>query len=154
MSKTISYKGRIPIGQQQKINLKTINGKTAYQITKFQAIAGRPGVDAGELVVKVYRKSQLNNVDPEVNFDDNNLLAVSFYKSHSNNVYAVSDTIIFDNAMFNQDIFVTMDDAEGGTDPGNYYIELEAVSINDIAATQLTLKSLRTIASQWVNNIF
>ena len=148
MSKRITFRNRIPIGNQEEINLRSIKGKIGYRIKKFQAIAGRPGTDAGELVVKVYSKSQEGSVGPTVDFSESDLLAVAFYKSHSNNVYAVSDTIIFDNVVVNQNVFVTMDDAEGGTDPGNYYIEFETIDLTDIQATQLTLKSIRNITSR------
>jgi hypothetical protein len=147
MSKKLSYKGQIAIGLQEKIKLSTLNGKRGYRIKKLQCMPGRPGVDSGELIVKVYTKDQRGAIDSTVNFSEADLVGVAFYKSHANNVYSVSDTIIFDNEVFNQDIFVTMTDAEGGTDPGNYYIELETVELSSAQATQLTLKSLRAIFS-------
>ena len=36
MSKTISYKGQLPVGEQDRIRLKTNNGKVGYKISKFQ----------------------------------------------------------------------------------------------------------------------
>ena len=153
MSKIVTFRNRIPIGEQEKLNLKTIKGKVGYKIKKFQAIAGRPGTDSGELVVKVYAKSQLGDINPLVDFSESDLLAVAFYKSHANNVYATSETIIFDNVVVNQNVFITMTDAEGGTDPGNYYIEFETMNISDIEATQLTLKNIRTITSSYVSRL-
>ena len=42
----ISYAGKINMGTQDKINLKTNNGKTGYKITKFQVISTTPGATA------------------------------------------------------------------------------------------------------------
>ena len=37
MSKKISYKGTLPIGLEDKISLRTINGKTGYKITNAKS---------------------------------------------------------------------------------------------------------------------
>jgi len=153
MGRIVSFRGQLDIGVEERIPLSTMKGLIGYKIKKFQAIAGRPGTDSGELVVKVYAKSQLGDINPLVDFSESDLLAVAFYKSHANNVYATSETIIFDNVVVNQNVFITMTDAEGGTDPGNYYIEFETMNISDIEATQLTLKNIRTITSSHVSRL-
>jgi len=35
MSKIVTFRNRIPIGEQEKLNLKTIKGKVGYKIKKF-----------------------------------------------------------------------------------------------------------------------
>ena len=50
MSKKLSYKGKLPIGEQERIKLSTIDGKTGYRIIDFRIIPGRPGVDSGEYI--------------------------------------------------------------------------------------------------------
>ena len=57
------------------------------------------------------------------------------------------ETIVMDNTVFNQDIFITAGDPDGGTVAVNYYIELEAMELSEIETTQLTLRNLRTITS-------
>ena len=55
--------------------------------------------------------------------------------------------IVFDNEVFNQDIYINTA-ATTGTIPVNYHIELETVALSATESTQLTLKNLRTIASR------
>ena len=150
MSKTISYRGRVPMGQQQEINLKTIKGKTGYKINKFQIISQTPGISAGtgtELVGKIYSMTQEGAVSAVVDFTEGDLLAVAYNKEGVAASQAGYEVIIFDNATFNQNIFVTMEDASGNTIEANYYIELETMPISDLEATKLTLQNLRTITS-------
>ena len=146
MSKKISYKGTLPIGLEDKISLRTINGKTGYKITKFQIIGTAPGPANAEYIAKV-TKVKDTNISSTINFTDADLLAVAYLQENTSTAVPTSETIIFDNEKFNQDIFINITDASGGTQPCNYYIELEAMSLNDLQATQLTLKSIRTITS-------
>tara|TARA_Y100000114_G_C11571148_1_gene236462 strand:- start:104 stop:550 length:447 start_codon:yes stop_codon:yes gene_type:complete len=148
MSKKISYRGTIPIGEQEKIRLKTNNGKTGYSISKFQILPTDPGTTNEELICQVFSTDQTGSIGTNVAFTDSDLLAVAFYTNNSNLAYTNNeDVIIFDNVKFNQDIFVTMTNAAGGTDPANYYIELETMPLSDIEATQLTLQSIRQVMS-------
>jgi hypothetical protein len=145
MSKTLSYKGTIAIGEEDRIRLTTIKGKVGYQITKFDIISTAPGTSTNEFVAKI-TKIKDANIGPTVKFTDGNLLAVAYVKDNAGeNNTAVNKSIIFDNEKFNQDIFVNISDAAGGTTPCNYYIELETMPLSDLEATMITLKSLRTI---------
>lgn len=151
MNKTLSYKGTLPIGEQNRIRLKTNNGKTGYKITKFQIISSTPGAANAEMIGKITKTDQTGSISSTVNFTDSDLLAVSFYQDGDAsrfNVQADNTTVIFDNEKFNQDIFVNITDAAGGTTPCNYYIELEVMPLSDLETTMLTLKSIRTVTSQ------
>ena len=143
MSKTVSFRGRLDINTQEKINLKTINGKTGYKIVKFDIISETPGTNNIELIGQIYKKEAASVVSA-VQFDDSNLLAVAFHVTQ----YGPTQATIFDNQVVNQNVFVTMTDQSGNTVPGNYYIEFEAMSLNDIEATRATLQSIRDITSQ------
>jgi len=148
MSKTISYKGKINIGEQQQIRLKTNNGKTGYRITKFQVMSTTPGVGDVEIIGQIFNKDQTGSISATVDFSDSNLMAVSYYREDPNNNSGIfQNFVIFDNTKTNQDIFITMTDAMGATVPGNYYIELEAMTLSDLETTMLTLQSLRTLSS-------
>jgi|TARA_R110000824_G_scaffold80568_1_gene202687 hypothetical protein len=148
MSKTLSFRGQLPIGLQDQIRLKTLKGKTGYKITKFQIMSNSPGATGStEFICKIFNKTQ-SSVSTAVDFTDSELLAVAYQSDHVDSAYPVSETIVFDNAMFNQDIFVSVADAGGATVPCNYYIELEAMAITDLQATQLTLQSLRNLHSR------
>lgn len=144
MGKTISYRGIIAEGLQERIRLSTLKGKRGYKITKFQTLMSTPGVTGYENTMKIYSKEQ-TAVSTSVNFTEGDLLAASYIEDDANHAYPISNIVIFDNEVFNQDIYVTSAN-ETGTVPVNYYIELETVELSDIQATQLTLKSLRSIS--------
>ena len=148
MSKKITFKGAIPPGLQDKLKLSTLNGKTGYKITKFEQLQGRPGTDNVELVAQIFTRDQTGSITSDVDFTDGDLLGVNYYKAGSSSSSPTTTQIIFDSEITNQDIFITMADAAGGTQWGNYFIELETVALTDIQATQLTLKALRTVASR------
>ena len=135
------------MGVQEKIHLATLNGKTGYRIKKLQVISTTPGVTAVEFVTKIYSKSQ-TSFPATVDFDESDLLAVNYYQDHHDQAYPASETVIFDNQVSNQNMFIYCEDAGGATVRSNYYIELETVALTDVQATQLTLKNLRTIASR------
>jgi len=147
--KTITFRGRLAIGTQDKLRLRTNNGKTGYKITKFEVIPQNPGDATAEAITKIFTTNQTGSIGPTVDFTDSELIAVSYYQSvpvhNSSAGQAVSKNIIFDNAVINQNVFVTVDDATGNTDEINYYIELEAFAISDLEATKLTLASIKTI---------
>ncbi len=142
MSRTLSYTGQLPTGLQDRIKLSTITGKTGYKVVNFEIIPKTLGA-ATELVCKIYNTDQTGSIGPVVDFTDNNLLAVAYYSS-TGGIFR-GKTIIFDNEKFNQDIYVTLADAGGSTTPGNYYIELESMSLSDVETTMMTLQSIRNI---------
>ena len=145
MSRIISYRGQLDMGLEDRISLATIKGKVGYKINKFQIISSTPGATADVEFVAKITKVKDTNIGPTVNFTDGNLLAVAYYQDDT----AVNQTstmdIIFDNEKFNQDVFVNITDAAGGTVPCNYYIELETMDLSDLESTMITLKSLRTV---------
>jgi hypothetical protein len=143
MSRIISYKGSIVSTGTERLRLKTNNGKTGYKITKFE-IMPENSSNNFESTVKIYSVKQ-DAGDSTVDFSDSTLLAAAFSGLISGG-YAGSQEIIHDNVIFNQDIFVTAEDVSGSQST-NYYIELEAISLNDVQATMTTLKNLRTISS-------
>ena len=149
MSKTLSYKGQIPIGEQERISLHTMKGKVGYKITKFQIIPAAIGAADYEAVVQIFNKTQAN-ITNVIDFTNPQLLGAAYHKSESSSSAGPfgGEVIIFDNEVFNQDIFVTAASAGGFTNPINYFIELETVTLTDIQSTIITLRSLRNIQSR------
>ena len=145
MTKTLSYRGQLPDGLQDRIRLKTIKGKVGYKIKKFQIMNAVPGQSNTELVGQIYKTDQTVSITSTVDFTKGNLLAVALYHDVQSTSYNFANTVIFDNEIVNQDIFVNINDASGGANSGNYYIELEAIPLSDLEATQVTLKSLRSL---------
>jgi hypothetical protein len=145
MSKTKSFRGILADEGQDKISLKTNDGKTGYKITKFQVMPNKPGVAIQDSCVKIY-KSQQTTVDSIVNLSDHNLLGVAICSSDSQlRYYEMADIIIFDTEIFNQNIFVTHHDINTG-EACNYYIELEQFKLNENESTMATL----SITWNWI----
>ena len=132
----------------ETINLHTNNGSTGYKITKMQLMPEKPGSAAAEHVVKVLKIPQ-TTTSSEIDFSDNTLLAAGYVNNDTaGDDNPVQDAVIFDNEIFNQDIFVTHK-IRNGTGNVNYYIELEQVKLSLDENTVATLKDIRNIeASQ------
>lgn len=136
-----SFRGQLADGGQDHIRLQTNNGRTGYRIVKFQTTLKSWGTVTAECVTKVYKQEQ-TAVDGVIDFTDNNLLASNVFSYNtSGNIAGDPSIIIFDNQIFNQDIYVTQQ-ADSDT-PVNYYIELEVISLSDQAAEYTTLKDIR-----------
>jgi len=135
-----TFRGLLASGGQDRIRLSTIKGKVGYRIVKFQIIDDDPGEQTPELTVKIYKTKQ-STIDNDVNFGDNDLMAVAYYRS-TTNVSGDSHNIIFDQEMVNQDMYVTAVDTNGSI-PSNYYFELEVILLDDAGAEYTTLKDMR-----------
>ena len=136
-----SYRGQLPDGSQDRIRLSTPNGKTGHRIVKFQILPATPGDAAAEHCVKIYKNEQ-SSVDDNVNFGDNTLLGAAVYAAASSTSYPqVQTSVIFDAEIFNQDIYVTQKDTQGGS--CNYYIELEQIPLTETEALVSIIKNLR-----------
>ena len=144
---TLSYKGKLSPGTQEKIRLRTLNGKRGYKIRKFSILPITPGASGAtvEYVSKI-TKIKATSIIADVDFTDSTILAVAYYQDHENAGYAYKD-IIFDNEKFNQDIYVQVSDAGSSSLECNYYIELETTTLSDTEATMLTLRNIKDVVS-------
>ncbi len=138
-----SFRGRIADGGQERIRLSTNDGLTGYKINKFQVMSHQPFFgDISEHCLKIYAFEQ-DTVDGVVDFTSPILLGVAISTNHTSGwLGPPTPVIIFDNKKFNQDIFVTCNDAQG-TEDCNYYIELEQVKLSLDESTVATLKDMR-----------
>ena len=145
MSKIITYKGKLPIGVQEKIHLSTNDGLTGYRINKFQIMSSTPGASQTvTYVAKIYTTDQTNNITDTVDLSDSDLLAVIYYANSVTPSNPISEQIILDKETFNQDIFIYITDPDGNTHPCNFYIELEQFKIDLNTSTYHTLKNIRS----------
>ena len=135
-----TFRGQIADGEQDTIVLHTNNGSIGYRIVKFQIMDQDPSTNDVKLVVKIYTVPQAS-VDSTVNFQDTTLLGTSFLIS-GGTTDTYGGTTIFDNEIFNQDIYVTAVDKTSSS-PVNYYIELEQVKLDLNENTVATLKDMR-----------
>ena len=141
-----SFRGLIADGDIDVINLHTTTGTQGYRIVKFELMGNKPGdASAGsyEHVVKIYSIPQ-TTADADVDFNDQTLIAAGLCFSNTSPHYNDTQSIVFDNITFNQDIYITHVDEDAST-PVNYYIELELVKLDLNENTVATLKDIRNI---------
>jgi hypothetical protein len=143
-----TFRGRLADGSPEnieRIRLSTNDGMRGYRIVKFQLMSQNPITTSAEHIVKVYKIKQ-DTATNDVDFSDSTLLAAGLY-IHNDNYSNTQTQIIFDQEVFNQDIFVTHD-TDAGSDACNYYLELEAVALNKNSQSVVTLKDIRANTTQ------
>jgi len=139
-----TFRGLLADGGQDRIRLQTIKGKVGYKVKQFVAIGAAPGTIDIESVFKIYKTDQSGAINGLINFTDSDLLGVSYWKEGNSLNETPSNSIIFDNEIFNQDIYVTYEDVAGSS-AANYYLELEVIPLDDAGAEYTTLKDLRQV---------
>ena len=142
-----TFRGLIADGAQDTIVLHTNTGATGYRIVKFEVITKDPYAGAtAEHVIKLYKTPQ-STIDGVVDFSDQTLLGVGIINNHTTGYqYPPNPVIIFDQEIFNQDIYVTHKDMDTGV-ACNYYIELEQVKLDLNENTVATLKDIRNVTA-------
>ena len=137
-----TFRGILEDGGQDKIRLTTKKGKIGYRIKKFLVMPEQPGNTAQESVVKIFKIKQTTvpTASATIDLSDGNLLAVGYQDLNTQSL----TVIIFEQEIFNQDIFITYTDNGGGTNEDcNYYVELETMTLTDNAAAVSTLRDIR-----------
>jgi len=140
-----TFRGLMENGAQDTIVLHTNDGKTGYRIVKFQVTSATPVNQNAESVFQIFRKEQatVSTGPAVVDFSDNTLLGIGIWTANTTaSTEGPTMHIIFDREIFNQDIFITYTD-ELGTLGGNYYLELEQMSLDLNESTVATLKDIR-----------
>tara|TARA_Y100001963_G_scaffold37143_1_gene51956 strand:- start:83 stop:532 length:450 start_codon:yes stop_codon:yes gene_type:complete len=142
-----SFRGKMTNDTMDTINLHTNNGSVGYRIKKFQVMQA---TDADvEATIKIYSVEQTANTN-DIDFSDNTLLAAAYFTSSSSGqVYPEDQTVVFDNMVFNQDIYITLRGHNYAADV-NYYLELEQVKLDLNENTVATLKDIRNIVEPTV----
>ena len=144
-----TFRGLIADGTQDTILLHTNDGATGYRIIKFEIFPNRPGTTSHvESVMQIFKVDQtkaggtIPAANSIVDFSDNTLVAAAYLTDDVNNSSGPLQVVIFDQEIFNQDIYITHTD-EGGSAAANYYLELEQVKLDLGANTVATLKDIR-----------
>ena len=141
-----TFRGLIADGATDKIVLHTNDGATGYRIVNFQVIQEQPGTQNAESIVTI------NKIDftplSTIDLSDNKILAVAFYGGPQvATAYPIQQVIIFEQEIFNQDIYIGNQDVAGAGSKINYYLELEQVKLDLGESTVATLKDLRNEAA-------
>ena len=142
-----TFRGKMDSGTQDTIVLHTNDGSVGYRIVKFQVFPASPGTSNYETLFSIYKVPQATiSVDtPAVDFSDNTLLATAYVEGASSNTNTDTLHVVFDNEVFNQDIYITMTDTGGAGIFSNYYIELEQIRLDLNENTVATLKDIRNV---------
>jgi len=136
-----SFRGLIADGGQDTIVLHTNNGSIGYRIVKFQVMPYNLN-SSGEAAIKIYKNPQ-DTATFDFDFTDQTLLAAAYYTINASaDSYPEDHHVIFDQEIFNQDIYVTHKNNDNV--PMNYYIELEQMKLDLNQSTVATLQSLRS----------
>ena len=138
-----TFRGKIVKGGQDTIVLHTNDGSVGYRIVKFQAM-GTSDDENYESTLQVWSVSNAGAY--QVDFSNQELLAAILYGDNNTAGTAAVQTVIFDNMVFNQDIYVTFESASASADM-NYYLELEQVTLNLDENTVATLKNVKNEAT-------
>jgi hypothetical protein len=137
-----SFRGKMTDNTIDTVSLHTNDGSVGYRIKSFTAISSAPGTQDMEGLFKIYKVPQ-TAVDGEVDFSDQTLLGVVYFKDYATNDNQPSiQTVIFDNEIFNQDIYVTYLDVRSANS-ASYYFELEQMRLDLNENTVATLKDIR-----------
>jgi len=138
-----TFRGVLADGGQDRIRLSTIKGKVGYKIVKFEVISPTPVNSSSEHVCKLFKTEQ-SSIDATIDFTDSNLLGVAVWTTNGTaQNYPEDMTVIFDREIFNQDIYITQSE-QSGSQPLNYYLELEVIPLDDAGAEYTTLKDMRS----------
>ena len=138
-----SFRGKMSNNTIETISLHTNDGSIGYRIVKFQ-LMGINENTAYENTMKIYKIPQTTATE-NIDFSDNTLLAAALYGDSSDSKTFSMQTIIFDNEIFNQDIFITYIGQTGFQNDINYHIELEQVKLSLDENTVATLKDIKNI---------
>jgi hypothetical protein len=143
--KVHSFRGLLEHLGQDKILVQGPVGAIAWRITKFEVMGYDPSASNHEGVIKIYREEQ-SSVTDTIDFTQNELLGAAIWTMASALVtYPINEAVIFDNALFSRNIWVTHADKSAGTNSANYYIELEEVKVSKAAMAQLALAASRRV---------
>jgi hypothetical protein len=135
-----SFRGQVDDGDILRVQLSTRDGSMGYRIVKFQCML--EGFEDAEMVVKVYTVKQ-TTTSHNVDFNDQTLLAAALISgSASAEANPEDQTIIFDNMIFNQDLYIT-GDKNSTARAVNWHIEVEQVKLDLNENTVATLKNIR-----------
>jgi hypothetical protein len=143
-----TFRGRLADNAVDTIVLHTNDGAIGYQIKKLGGMPAKTESGSNEAVIKIFSIPVTTTPASTdlVDFSDQTLLAVFYFLRDQGTVAITSETIIFDNRIFNQDIYVTFTDAQTNADGFNYYLELEQIKLDLNENTVATLKDIRNLS--------
>ena len=148
-----TFRGLMKDNDQDTIVLHTNDGSIGYKIKDLRLMPNKPGDSDYEFICQVWKVEQAVNIPggtdlfAKIDFSSQTLLAAATIEDFDTAAYiATTGQVIFDNEIFNQDIYVTMRDKNTGEDC-NYYLELEQIKLDLNENTVATLKDIRNVTT-------
>ena len=142
-----SFRGKIAHEATETIVLHTNDGSSGYRIVKFEVIGDNPGVTGQVATLFLNTIDKGTPASAVIDFSDTTLLAVAEYESSTSAHYNPQPIIIFDNIVFNQDVYLGNFTTTGTSVGMNYHIELEQIKLDLNENTVATLKDIRDITA-------
>lgn len=139
--KVHSFRGLMEDGDQRRIRIQGATGEIAWRITKFEVVSRAPVGNSPEAIIKIFREEQ-STVDAYIDFDNDELLAAAFLENNQSVAGEGQNVVIFDNALFSRNVYVTTTSTDGAI---NYYIELEEVKVSAAGMAQLAVAAARRV---------
>ena len=153
-----SFRGKLVDTNIDIVTLHTNTGSTGYRIKKFilfpHSIGSSTAGSEYESLVNIYKTSQTTLTGISADFSNQALIGAATYFSEVSGAPAYiigSNTdVVFDNEVFNQDIYIVHENFHGDNAAINYYIELEQIKLDLNENTVATLKDIRNIEASSV----
>ena len=144
--KVHSFRGLLADSEHHKIRIQGSVGAIAWRIIKFQTISNAPKSADHVGITKLWREEPTSAAITAATIDFNNaeLLGCSLWREGNALTEVQTVTIIFDNALFVRNLWVSTVDADGSIGM-NYYIELEEVKVSQVGMAQLAVASARSV---------
>ena len=139
-----SFRGLLADQTIDIITLHTNSGLVGYRIVKFQIFPHNFNT-TDEYNIKIYKIPQTSTSTTH-DFSDQTLLASAYFENGSGvgSEGTFHNTVVFDNQVINQDIYITAGSQSGNS--CNYYIELEQIKLDLNESTVATLKDIRNLS--------
>jgi hypothetical protein len=145
-----TFRGLIADGVVDTIVLHTNTGSMGYRIVKFEIMPNDPGGNSTEHVMQISKTPNADFVTTPttvIDFSNQELLAAAIVNNNTNaSAYPADSSIIFDQDIFNQDIYL-VHKTESTAAACNYYLELEQIKLNLNENSVATLKDIRNITA-------
>ena len=140
-NRILSYKGLLADEGRETILLSTRQGEVGYRIVRLALMPNNLNSNQ-EACFKIYKTPQATATF-EFDFSDNTLIGAAYYTAPSSaDTHSEDLNVIFDQEIFNQDIYLTHKNNDAGIGI-NYYLELEVIKLDESEAMVATLKDLR-----------
>jgi hypothetical protein len=142
-----TFRGMIADGGFDTIALHTTDGSIGYRIVKLEVLPNNIQSGSNEALLVVSKVAFASDTPPSLlNLNDNTIVAAVMFLRDQGTVAITSESIIVDNEIFNQDIYVGYQDGQGSAIM-NYYLELEQVKLDLSENTVATLKDIRNVTA-------